>query len=190
MAARISVTSNIAKMNEKFERMVESKKRKLNEAVIDYIIASFEIALGNTPADTGQLMSNWKFYVTRGSESFEALPGYEGKKHARDDLQGRLMQAEISRIEQLAIISQDLRSRNIDFFPEGRTRVTVGIKNATPYFDKLDKGKYKAIPPLVNLTHDGFSVQAPRGIVSVSLRTMRGENDFKQFMNVRGAHSG
>ena len=51
------------------------------------------------------------------------------------------------------------------------------------------KGYTPPNPPLVNLTADGYSIQAPNGIITVSLRAVKAGNDFTQFVGVRGAHA-
>lgn len=188
MPARISITSNPQKLRDDLDMLLKGKKEKLNEAVIQYVMASFELTLANTPADTGQLMSNWRFYITRGSAPFQEMAGYESRRHDRYDFAGRTIQQDISRREQMALIQQEMRASGIDFFKEGRKRITVGIRNAAPYFNMLDEGLYTPNPPLVNLTADGYSIQAPNGIITVSLRAVKAGNDFTQFVGVRGAH--
>lgn len=194
MPARISITNNPLKfekqMQEKLKKVVAAKKKAMNDALVEYIVNSFEVILSNTPGDTGQLMSNWNFYVTRGKVPFVPLPGYSSKRHRRDDLTGRMVQAEISRREQLEKIKHELNLMSPNFFEEGRRRITVGIRNAAPYFSTVDEGKYSAYSPLVNTTPDGYSIQSPRGIIDISLTTIKGMNGFKQHVGVRGAHSG
>lgn len=186
MPARISITSNPKKLQRQVGELIESKKRQLNIALVDYVLASFDVALQNTPADTGQLMSNWKFYITRGTAGFEPLPGYESKRHNRYDLSGRLAMADIAAREQMAVIAAEMRTANVDFFKEGRSRITVGIRNAAPYFGVIDEGGYMPRAPLVNVTPDGYSVQAPQGVVNISFREIKSNNTFSQFVGVRG----
>ena len=186
MPARISITSNPKKLQRQVGELIEAKKRQLNIALVNYVLASFDVALQNTPADTGQLISNWKFYITRGTAGFEELPGYKNKRHNRYDLSGRLAMADIAAREQMAVIEAEMRASNIDFFKEGRSRITVGIRNAAPYFEVVDTGLFEAKAPLVNVTPDGYSIQAPQGVVDISFREIKSKNSFNQFVGVRG----
>ena len=88
-------------------------------------------------------MSNWKFYITRGRNGFEPLPGYKEKRHSRYDLSGRLAMKDIAAREQLLAIAAEMRASNIDFFKEGRSRITVGIRNAAPYMEVVDEGLFQ-----------------------------------------------
>lgn len=186
MPARISITSNPKKLQRQVGELIEAKKRQLNIDLVNYVLASFDVALQNTPADTGQLMSNWKFYITRGRNGFEPLPGYNEKRHNRYDLSGRLAMKDIAAREQLLAIAAEMRASNIDFFKEGRSRITVGIRNAAPYMEVVDEGLFRAKAPLVNVTPSGYSIQAPQGIVNVSFREIKSNNLFNQFVGVRG----
>jgi hypothetical protein len=184
--ARISITSNPKKLQRQVGELIEAKKRQLNIDLINYVLASFDVVLQNTPADTGQLMKNWKFYITRGRNSFEPLPDYKARRNNRYDLAGRLAMKDIAAREQLAVIAAEMKAANIDFFKEGRSRITVGIRNAAPYMEVVDEGLFTAKPPLVNVTPGGYSIQAPQGIVNVSFREIKGNNLFNQFVGVRG----
>ena len=93
---------------------------------------------------------------------------------------------DIAAREQLLAIAAEMRTANIDFFKEGRSRITVGIRNAAPYMEVVDEGLFRAKAPLVNVTPDGYSIQAPQGIVDVSFREIKGNNLFNQFVGVRG----
>lgn len=186
MPARISITSNPKKLQRQVGELIEAKKRQLNIDLVNYVLASFDVALQNTPADTGQLMSNWKFYITRGRDSFEPLPGDKEKRHNRYDPSGRLAMKDIAAREQLLAIAAEMRASNIDFFKEGRSRITVGIRNAAPYMEVVDEGLFMAKAPLVNVTPSGYSIQAPQGIVNVSFREIKSNNLFNQFVGVRG----
>lgn len=186
MPARISITSNPKKLQRQVGELIEAKKRQLNIDLVNYVLASFDVVLQNTPANTGQLMSNWKFYITRGRNGFEPLPGYKEKRHSRHDLSGRLAMKDIAAREQLLAIAAEMRASNIDFFKEGRSRITVGIRNAAPYMEVVDEGLFRAKAPLVNVTPDGYSIQAPQGIVDVSFREIKSNNLFNQFVGVRG----
>lgn len=186
MPARISITSNPKKLQRQVGELIEAKKRQLNIDLVNYVLASFDVVLQNTPADTGQLMSNWKFYITRGRNSFEPLPDYKARRNNRYDSSGRLAMKDIAAREQLAVIAAEMKAANIDFFKEGRSRITVGIRNAAPYMEVVDEGLFTAKPPLVNVTPGGYSIQAPQGIVNVSFREIKGNNLFNQFVGVRG----
>lgn len=186
MATRVSITSNPKKLKAKMEKAIGKKKKALNEAVTQYVLASFETTLQNTPTDTGQLMANWNFYITRGEAPFVRLPDYNARRHDRYDYSGRRAMHEIAVREQMMVIKRELAVSGINFLKKGRTRITVGIKNEAPYFDVLDKGLYRVKPPLVNVTPNGYSIQAPQGIIRVTLSSIKGENEFKQFIGVRG----
>ncbi|NLE06830.1 MAG: hypothetical protein GX638_18790 [Crenarchaeota archaeon] len=186
MPARISITSNPKKLQRQVGELIEAKKRQLNIDLVNYVLASFDVVLQNTPADTGQLMSNWKFYITRGRNSFEPLPDYKARRNNRYDSSGRLAMKDIAAREQLAVIAAEMKAANIDFFKEGRSRITVGIRNAAPYMEVVDEGLFRAKAPLVNVTPGGYSIQAPQGIVNVSFREIKGNNLFNQFVGVRG----
>lgn len=159
-------------------------------AVHSFVLSSFEVILDNTPVDTGQMLQNWHVYKHGGLRGYTPLAGYNMLRHDRYDFAGRMETKASAMTEHMAVLEAELRSMNIDFFAEGRKQVTVGLSNATPYGDMLDQGLYNPQPPLVNLTESGYSIQAPSGIIMVSMTALEsgvaGEG-FGQLLRVGGS---
>lgn len=186
---RVKVTSNIDKFMKQFRDAVDETREYANAVVHNFMLASFEVVLNNTPVDTGQMMLNWHVYKHGGLRGFSPLPDYKDQRHSRQDYAGRMMRKSEVKGEQSAVLEAELRSLNVNFFEKGRRQVTVGLSNATPYGDMLDQGLYNPIPPLINLTASGYSIQAPYGIVAVSITAIRNDlgGDLGQFLNIGGS---
>lgn len=186
---RISVTSNIDKFRKNFDKAIQDRKELMNKAVYSFMLSAFEVVLENTPVDTAQFLKNWHVYKHGGQRGYTPLAGYKELRHGRYDYAGRMETKAEAVPEHMAVIESELLATGVDFFAEGRHRVTVGLSNKTPYGEMLDQGLYAPMPPLVNLTPAGYSIQAPYGIIDVSMSTIEmGMSDkFGQFMTVGGA---
>jgi len=186
---RVSVTSNIDKFKKTFDKAVQRKKAMLNKTVYSVMLSAFEVILDNSPVDTSQFLRNWHVYKHGGQRGYTPLPGYEELRHERYDYAGRMETKAEAMPEHMAVIEAELMATGLDFFAKGRKQVTVGLSNKTPYGEVLDQGLYLPKPPLVNVTPDGYSIQAPYGIIEVSMSTISMDmpDKFGQFLTVGGA---
>lgn len=186
---RIKVTSNIKKFERAFQGQVETALRKYTDAVVkSFLLSAFELILDGTPVDTGALLLNWKVYKHGGLRRDIVSSPY--RRHDRYDMEGRMATKRALLPKQMELLKHELLSLNTELFTEGRYQTTIGLQNPTPvYAEMLDKGQYVAFPPYVNLTPDGFSVQAPQGIINVSVKKIQsGANNeyFSQFIGIGG----
>lgn len=185
---RCKVTSNVDSFLKFVNKMDETISEPIEAAAKSFLIEAFEIVLTNTPADTGQLMSNWHVYKHGGLHGFSA--GGISAPHERHDLSGRLATQQTAKASHISVLTAELEALNIRLFDENHHQVTIGLSNATPYASRLDSGGYNPKPPLVNLTAQGYSIQAPSGIVQVSIDAIAGSlniEDFGQFLDVGGS---
>jgi hypothetical protein len=186
---RVSVTSNIDKFRKNFDKAIQRKKATMNKAVYSIVLSAFEVILDNSPVDSSQFLQNWHVYKHGGQRGYTPLIDYEMQRHERYDYSGRMETKALAMPEHMAVIESELMSMGLDFFAKGRKQVTVGLSNKTPYGDMLNEGLYEPIPPLVNLTSSGYSIQAPYGIIDVSMSTVAMDmpDKFGQFLSVGGA---
>jgi len=185
---RVKTTSNIKQFNAFMKNLPQTLDDAAEAVAKSLLLSSFEIVLSNSPADTGQFIKNWHVYKHGGLRGF--TPGGSSPKHDRYDAAGRAATQAATATTHMAVLEAELASLDLKFFSGAVQQVTIGLSNATPYGDILDQGGYTPKMPLVNVTASGYSVQAPNGIVQVSIseaRNTMGSGDFGQFLNVGGS---
>lgn len=188
--ARVKITSNLSKFRASVENMGTYMNDIAESAAKSLLLSSFEIVLSNSPADTGQFISNWHVYKQGGLRGFDSNGGISSP-HERYDYAGRLSTHDNAVLQHMGVIEAEVRALNLNLLDsDAKQQVTIGVSNSTPYANVLDKGTHPYELPLVNLTAGGYSIQAPSGIVQISISeasASAGTMNFGQILNVGGS---
>ena len=131
------------------DKQVEMKKvRKA------YAFALYSSIVKKTPVDTGRARANWNVSVGKEDTSVDDASQYKNKKK-----DGGSSKPPVK-----------LKYKNMDSIPEPSGDESIFISNNLPYIGTLEYGGYPNPPDKDGgKTVNGFSKQAPEGMVGVTL---------------------
>lgn len=182
---RVKVTSNVDAFLKSIDTLSDDVSAIVEAEAKNFLLSVFEIVLENSPADTGSFIQNWHVYKHGGLRGYTPMP--LNPPHEREDMAGRQATHAAATVSHMAVLTAELEALNIALFDSEHHQVTIGISNASPYADVLDQGLYNPKPPLINVTPAGYSVQAPNGIVQVSISRAESESTFGQLLRIGGS---
>lgn len=163
--AKVQLKVNLNMSPAAINRLIAEKKKEINEGVKEWIMASGDILISNTPVSTAQFANNWSFYVGAPRASFRPDPAYYALRGAARKNKGPA--PEIVRDKVRRRLRADVKRSKFNVF-DGDT--VVGFYNPAPY------GKY---------LERGISSQAPYGIVGVTVKQIKSGKDVSHYIERR-----